>query len=86
MNIKDRMIMEEYREQKNDFARLGDTVYSMLQEIVKKAGIPVMSIAHRVKDEKSLEGKLYRKVTAIRVWVTSQTYWVPESSAISTMM
>ena len=61
MNIKDRMIMEEYREQRDDFARLGETVHSMLDEIAKKAGVPVMSIAHRVKDEKSLEGKLYRK-------------------------
>lgn len=61
MNIKDRMIMEEYREQKDDFARLGEIVHSRLSRIVKNAGIPVMSIAHRIKDEKSLEGKLYRK-------------------------
>ena len=61
MNIKDRMIMEEYREQKDDFASLGEIVHSRLSRIVKNAGIPVMSIEHRVKDENSLEGKLYRK-------------------------
>ena len=61
MNIKDRMIMEEYREQRDDFVRLGEIVHTMLRSITKQAGIPVMSIEHRVKDEKSLEGKLYRK-------------------------
>ena len=61
MNIKDRMIMEEYREQRDLFVKLGETVHSMLRSIAKGAGIPVMSIEHRIKDEKSLEGKLYRK-------------------------
>ena len=61
MNIKDRMIMDEYRTQKDDFIRLGETVHTMLRYMTKDAGIPVMSIEHRIKDEKSLEGKLYRK-------------------------
>ena len=61
MNIKDRMIMDEYRTQKDDFIRLGETVHTMLRSMTKDAGIPVMSIEHRIKDEKSLEGKLYRK-------------------------
>ena len=61
MNIKDRMIMDEYRTQKDDFIRLGETVHTMLRSMTKDAGIPVMSIEHRIKEEKSLEGKLYRK-------------------------
>ena len=61
MNIKDRMIMDEYRAQKDDFIRLGETVHTMLRSMTKDAGIPVMSIEHRIKEEKSLEGKLYRK-------------------------
>lgn len=61
MNIKDRLIMDEYREQRDDFIKLGDIVHEMLRSMTKDAGIPVMSIEHRVKEEKSLEGKLYRK-------------------------
>ena len=60
MNIKDRMIMEDYRKSKDDFIRLGDIVHEMLQEIASDAGILVMGIEHRVKGEKSLEGKLYK--------------------------
>lgn len=61
MNIKDRLIMDEYREQRADFVKLGEIVHTMLRSVAKEAGIPVMSIEHRIKDEKSLEGKLYRK-------------------------
>ena len=60
MNIKDRMIMEDYRKSKDDFIRLGDIVHEMLREIATDAGILVMGIEHRVKGEKSLEGKLYK--------------------------
>ena len=60
MNIKDRMIMEDYRKSKDDFIRLGDIVHEMLREIASDAGILVMGIEHRVKGEKSLEGKLYK--------------------------
>lgn len=60
MNVKDRMIMEEYHEQRDDFIRLGDIVHGMLRDIASKSGILVMGIEHRVKGEKSLEGKLYK--------------------------
>ena len=60
MNIKDRMIMEDYRRYKDDFIRLGDIVHEKLREIADDAGILVMGIEHRVKSEKSLEGKLYK--------------------------
>ena len=48
MNIKDRMIMDEYRAQKDDFIRLGETVHTMLRSMTKDAGIPVMSIEHHI--------------------------------------
>ena len=60
MNVKDRLIMEDYKKQKNSFSKLGDVVHDMLQKAVSSAGILVMGIEHRVKGEKSLEGKLYK--------------------------
>lgn len=61
MNIKDRMIIEEYRKQKADFERLGDVVHQIMKEMLKDAHIMVNAVQHRVKEEKSLQGKLYRK-------------------------
>lgn len=60
MNIKDRLIIEDYRKYKDDFIRLGDIVHEMLRKIADDAGILVMGIEHRVKGEQSLEGKLYK--------------------------
>ena len=60
MNIKDRMIMDEYKKQKSDFQQLGEVVYGMLRKLVDDSGILVTGIEHRVKGEKSLEGKLYK--------------------------
>ena len=60
MNVKDRLIMEDYKKQKDSFSRLGDVVHDMLQKAVNSSGILVMGIEHRVKGEKSLEGKLYK--------------------------
>lgn len=60
MNIKDRLIIEDYRKYKDDFIRLGDIVHEMLRKIANDAGILVMGIEHRVKGEQSLEGKLYK--------------------------
>jgi len=61
MNTKERMILTEYREQRPAFLALGDTVHELLSELVKKAGIDLLSIEHRVKAEDSLKGKLERK-------------------------
>lgn len=61
MNKKDSLIMEEYRENKENFEQLGNIVQGILEQLVKDAGIRVMTVEHRVKKEKSLEGKLYRK-------------------------
>ena len=60
MNLKNRIILEDYRKQREDFVKLGDVVHNMLKDIVDKAGITVLGIEHRVKAEKSLAGKLER--------------------------
>lgn len=60
MNLKNRIILEDYRKQRNDFVKLGDVVHNMLQDIVDEMGITTLGIEHRVKTEKSLAGKLER--------------------------
>ena len=61
MNLKCRMIMEDYRKQRGDFLKLEDIVQGILKQIVKELGIKVLAVEHRVKEEKSLAGKLERK-------------------------
>lgn len=61
MISKDKIIMEQYRENKVSFELLGDIVQEILEKLVHDAGIRVMTVEHRVKKEHSLEGKLYRK-------------------------
>ncbi|MGM9552295.1 MAG: GTP pyrophosphokinase family protein [Clostridia bacterium] len=60
MNLKNRLILEDYRKQRDDFVKLGDVVHNMLTDIVSELGITVLGIEHRVKAEKSLAGKLER--------------------------
>ena len=60
MNLKNRIILEDYRKQRDDFVKLGDVVHNMLTDIVDSMGITVLGIEHRVKTEKSLAGKLER--------------------------
>ncbi len=60
MNLKDRMILDDFRKQKNDFVRMGEIVHEKLANLAKESGILVMGIEHRVKSESSLEGKLYK--------------------------
>lgn len=61
MNLKCRMIMEDYRKQRDDFIKLEDIVQGILKQIVNELGIQVLAVEHRVKEEKSLAGKLERK-------------------------
>ena len=61
MNMKDNLILEQYRENKDIFEQLGNIVQGILEKLVKDAGIRVMTVEHRVKKENSLVGKLYRK-------------------------
>ena len=61
MNLKNRMILEDFRKRRDDFVKLGDLVHEQLRDIVKSAGIgEILGIEHRVKTEKSLAGKLER--------------------------
>lgn len=61
MNLKCKLILEEYRKQKEYFIKLGDVINNMLMDITKDLGINVLGIEHRIKTEKSLAGKLERK-------------------------
>ena len=61
MNLKYRLILEDYRKQREYFAQLGDVVHQMLSDITDELGLSVLAIDHRVKAEKSLAGKLERK-------------------------
>lgn len=61
MDLKCKMIMEEYRDQKADFTELGNVVRSILTSELKKKNISPLAIEHRVKEENSLAGKLELK-------------------------
>ena len=61
MNLKGRLILEDYRKQRDAFVKLGDVAHAMLADIAKELGLAVLAVEHRVKEEKSLAGKLERK-------------------------
>ena len=61
MNLKSRLILEDYRRQRESFIKLGDVVHNMLSDIAKDLGLTVLAVEHRVKEERSLAGKLERK-------------------------
>lgn len=61
MNLKCRLILEEYKRQKADFLKLGDVVKGILTGIIDDLGLTVLAVEHRVKEEKSLAGKLEKK-------------------------
>ena len=61
MNLKSRLILEDYRRQRDDFVKLGDVAHQMLVDIAKELGLTVLAVEHRVKEERSLAGKLERK-------------------------
>ena len=61
MNLKCRLILEDYRKQRENFVKLGDVIQGQLHDIIEELGIDVLAIEHRVKAERSLAGKLERK-------------------------
>ena len=61
MDLKCKLILEDYRKQREDFIKLGDTVHGILSDIVDELGFMALAVEHRVKAEKSLAGKLERK-------------------------
>ena len=60
MNLTDEKIIEDYRKEKDNFIQMGEIVHGILEGIAKDSHIPYFSIQHRVKEEKSLIGKLIR--------------------------
>ena len=62
MNLKNRMILEDYRKSRDAFVKLGDIVHDMLSSMAAESGVQVVAIEHRVKSEESLAGKLARSV------------------------
>lgn len=60
MNIKDRMILSDFRKRKEDFIEVDKIVFEKLKEIVKNCKVLTTGIEHRIKTENSLEGKLYK--------------------------
>ncbi len=61
MDLHCEMIMDEYRQGRPQFNKILEIVRDTLNGIVKEAGIYVNAIEARVKEEKSLEGKLELK-------------------------
>ena len=61
MNLKDQMILDEYRKQKQNYVRLGDTAASLLKDKLGDMKIDIMAVEHRVKKEESLMKKVERK-------------------------
>ena len=54
-------ILEEYRQQRPVFAKMRETIPAQVRALFDEAGIVVASIESRVKEEKSLAGKLELK-------------------------
>ncbi len=60
MNIKDRMIMDDYNSAKDSYIKLGDLVHKKLANAMEEADVRVMGVEHNVKDEKAIESMLYK--------------------------
>ncbi len=60
MELKDRLILEDFRKSRDDFVKIGDIVSNDLHEMAHTSSLNVMGIEHRVKTEKSLAGKLIK--------------------------
>ncbi|MDO4478749.1 MAG: hypothetical protein Q4B73_06910 [Lachnospiraceae bacterium] len=60
MNLKDKLIMDEFRKKRPHLLTLEEVVVENLKTNLKSSGISSMELEHRVKGEHSLEGKLFR--------------------------
>lgn len=47
MNLKCKLILEDYKKQREDFVKLGDVVHAMLADIAKELGLVVLAVEHR---------------------------------------
>ena len=61
MNIKYRMILDDFKRERPNFLELEQVAAQRLKYAIKDSGVLITGIEHRVKSEKSLEGKLYKK-------------------------
>ncbi len=60
MDLKNRLILEEYRKNREDFLEIEKIVAEKLDGIVEQTGVRLFATQHRVKAENSLAGKLIR--------------------------
>lgn len=68
MNIKDCMIMDEYKKQKDSFVQMGEVVHQMLREIVDEAGILLRELNIVSKEKKVLRENCIKTETITRNW------------------
>ncbi len=61
MNLKTKIILDEYRQKKSDFQLLQTAVKNVMGELVAASGVEIFSLGSRIKAEDSLRGKLERK-------------------------
>lgn len=61
MNVKDRMILDEFKAERENFVKLEQIASEIFNNLVNDCGVLVTGIEHRVKTEKSLEGKIRKK-------------------------
>ena len=54
MNVKDNLILEQYRSEKSRYEQLGKVVQKRLEDIAAESSVSVMTVGHRLQDEKSL--------------------------------
>ena len=60
MNIRNRLILEDFKKNRPDYIELDNIAHTILQNALTASKIPVMAIQHRVKTYDSLSGKLER--------------------------
>lgn len=68
MTLKNRLVVEDYRKNRDIYIKLGDIVHDILSKAAAARGVTVMAIEHRVKSEESLLGKLERKGDKYKVF------------------
>ncbi len=60
MDLRERLIVEEYRKNESTFQEMGDIVHARLRAVIRASGRRAFAVQHRVKSEESLVGKLAR--------------------------
>ena len=61
MNIHNRSILNEYRQNHHIYEQLEIKAFALLENELKQSGIMVFQLSHRLKTEQSLRGKLEKK-------------------------